>query len=79
MSEIVAAEELKLLIERIERINEEIAEKVQDRNDVFAEGKSRGYSTKMMREAIKARAKERHVLAEDEALRETYFAALGLG
>lgn len=78
MSEIIAANELMGLIERIEHINEEIAEKVEDRADVFKEGKSRGYSTKMMREVLKARAKERHILQEDEALREVYFAAVGL-
>lgn len=78
MSEIVAADELKQLIERIERLEEEKKATANDIKDVYAEGKSRGYSTKMMRELIKARAKERHILAEDEALRETYFAAMGL-
>lgn len=78
MSEIIAAKELTLLMERIERLEEEKKAIADDIADVYAEGKSRGYSTKMMRELKKARAKERHVLAEDEALREAYFAAMGL-
>lgn len=74
----VAADELRLLIERIERLNEEIKDIQGDRKEVFAEAKARGYDVKTMREVIRKRKMERQVRQEQEALYETYAVALGL-
>lgn len=73
-----AGEELRLLIERVERLNEEIKAIQDDRKDVFLEAKSRGYDVKTMRRIIAARKKDAQVRAEEEALFETYMNALGL-
>ena len=74
----VAADELRLLIERIERLEEEKKAIADDVKDVYAEAKARGYDTKTMRKVVGLRRLETHVRQEADALLETYRAALGL-
>lgn len=69
---------LRLLIERIERLNEEKKGVQDDIKDVYGEAKSVGYDTKIMRKMVKLRKQTRDVRLEEEALTETYKAALGL-
>ncbi len=78
MSDLIQAEQLKLLIERIERLEEEKKGTADDIKDVYAEAKSVGYDTKTIRQVVRLRKMERHVREEAEALLETYKAALGL-
>ena len=74
----VAADELRLLIERIERLEEEKKGIADDVRDVYAEAKARGYDTKTMRTIVRLRKLETHQRQEMDALLETYRAALGL-
>ncbi len=74
----VAADELRLLIERIERLEEEKKAIADDVKDVYAEAKARGYDTKTMRAIVRLRKMEKHARDEAEALLDTYKAALGL-
>ena len=74
----VSAEQLRLFIERIERLNEEKQGIADDIKDVFAEAKGTGYDVKTMRSIIKLRKMERDARMEQEALLDTYKAALGL-
>ena len=74
----IAADELRLLIERIERLEEEKKAIADDVKDVYAEAKSRGYDTKTIRQIVRLRKMEAHVRQEADALLETYKAALGL-
>ena len=74
----VAAEELRLLIERIERLEEGKKAIADDVKDVYLEAKSRGYDTKTMRAIIRLRKMEAHARQEADALLETYKAALGI-
>jgi uncharacterized protein (UPF0335 family) len=74
----IAADELRLLIERIERLEEEKKAIGDDVKDVYGEAKSRGYDTKTMRKIIGLRKMEKHVREEADMLLETYKAALGL-
>ncbi len=74
----VAADELRLLIERIERLEEEKKAIADDVKDVYGEAKARGYDTKTMRAVVRLRRMETHVRQEADALLETYKAALGL-
>ncbi|MGK6320858.1 DUF2312 domain-containing protein [Sphingomonas sp. DT-204] len=78
MSDVIAAEQLRLLIERIERLEEEKRGIADDIKDVYAEAKSTGFDVKTMRSIIKLRRMEKHHRDEAEALLETYKAALGL-
>lgn len=78
MSEMVAAEELRLLIERIERLEEEKKGISDDIREVYSEAKNRGYDSKIMRQIIKLRAMETHERQEWEAVLDTYISALGM-
>lgn len=78
MSDDSAAEQLRLLIERAERLIEERKGLNDDLKDVFAEAKSRGFDVPTMKWAIKERAIERQKREEQNALRETYAVQLGL-
>jgi uncharacterized protein (UPF0335 family) len=79
MTESIAADELRLLIERIERLEEEKKSFADDIRDVYSEAKSRGYDAKIMRQIVRLRKMESHDRQEMEAILDTYKAALGLG
>lgn len=74
----VSAEQLRLLIERIERLEEEKKGLNDDIKDVYSEAKSTGFDTKTMRRIIALRKMEKHHRDEAEALLETYKTALGM-
>jgi len=74
----IAADQLRLFIERIERLEEDKAAVSNDLKAVYGEAKSTGFDVKTMRSIVRLRAMENHVRQEAEALLETYKAALGL-
>jgi uncharacterized protein (UPF0335 family) len=74
----VAAEELRLLIERVERLEEERKAIAEDVRDVYSEAKARGYCAKTMRRIVRLRKMEDHDRQEAAALLDTYAAAMGL-
>lgn len=78
MSDIIAADQLRLLIERIERLEEEKKAMADDIKDVYAEAKATGFDTKTMRAIVRLRKMEKHHREEAEMMLETYKAALGL-
>ena len=78
MSDNVSAEQLRLLIERIERLEEEKKGISDDIADVYGEAKSTGFDAKTMRTIIRLRKMEKHHRDEADALLETYRAALGM-
>ena len=78
MSDNIAADQLRLLIERIERLEEEKKGISDEIKDVYLEAKSTGFDIKTMRSIVRLRKLEKHAREEAEALLETYKAALGL-
>jgi uncharacterized protein (UPF0335 family) len=74
----VAADQLRLFIERIERLEEEKKGIADDVKDVYAEAKANGYDTKTMRAIVRLRKMEKHARDEMDALLETYRNALGI-
>jgi uncharacterized protein (UPF0335 family) len=74
----IAADELRLLIERIERLEEDKKGVVDDIKDVYGEAKARGYDPKTMRTVIRLRKMENQARQEAEAMVETYMQALGM-
>jgi uncharacterized protein (UPF0335 family) len=74
----VAAEQLRLFIERIERLEEEKKGIADDVKDVYAEAKANGYDTKTMRAIVRLRKMEKHARDEMDALLDTYRTALGI-
>jgi uncharacterized protein (UPF0335 family) len=78
MSDNVAADQLRLFIERIERLEEEKKGMADDIRDVYAEAKSQGFDSKTMRAIVRLRKLEKNARQEADALLETYRAALGI-
>ena len=74
----VAADQLRQLIERIERLEEEKKGIGDDIKDVYLEAKATGYDPKIMREIIRLRKMPQHDRQEMEAILQTYLAALGM-
>lgn len=74
----VAADELRLLIERAERLEEEKKGIQDDIKDVFAEAKARGYDPKAIRKIIAIRKMKREEYQEAEAILEVYLQSLGM-
>ena len=78
MSDNVSAEQLRLFIERVERLEEEKRGMMDDIADVYNEAKSTGFDTKTMKSIVRLRRMEKHHRDEADALLETYRQALGL-
>lgn len=74
----VAADELRLLVERIERLSEERQGIADDIKDVYAEAKSRGYDVKTVRRVVARRKMDRDAAQEEDAIFATYCHALGM-
>ena len=74
----VAADELKALIERIERLEEEKSALASDIRDVYSEAKANGFDTKILRTVVGIRKKNHAERQEEEAILELYLQALGM-
>lgn len=75
---LVAGDELNLLFERIEKMEEQKKEIAEDIKDVFAEGKSRGYDVKIMKQVLRLRALDPDKRQEERYLVDAYASAIGL-
>jgi uncharacterized protein (UPF0335 family) len=74
----VTADQLRLFIERIERLEEEKKGIADDVRDVYSEAKSNGYDAKIMRQIVRLRKMNHDDRMEMEAILDTYKSALGL-
>ena len=70
---------LRLLIERVERLEEEKKGIADDIKDVYGEAKAVGYDAKIMRQIVRLRKMKPDDRAEMESILDLYKAALGLG
>ena len=75
----VAADHLKQLIERIERLEEDKAAVAEDIKEVYAEAKGEGFDTKVMRQIVRLRKMNHADRQEMEAILRLYLEALGEG
>lgn len=73
-----ADDRLRLLIERIERLEEEKKGIADDIRDVYAEAKAVGYDPKIMRQIVRLRKMKPDDRSEQDMLLETYKNALGM-
>ena len=71
-------ERLRLLIERIERLEEEKKGIADDIRDVYAEAKAVGYDPKIMRQVVRIRKMKPDDRSEQAMVLETYLNALGI-
>ena len=69
--------QLKSIIERIERLEEDKAAVTADLKEVYAEAKGTGFDVKILRKVIRYRKQDRAKLQEEEALLDLYLSAIG--
>ncbi|MGH7120764.1 MAG: DUF2312 domain-containing protein [Acetobacteraceae bacterium] len=74
----IAADRLKSLVERIERLEEERKALGADIRDVYAEAKSAGFDVPVLRQLIRLRRQEPQAIEEQETLLDLYRHALGM-
>ncbi len=74
----VAKEELKALIERIERLEQTKKDIASDIKDVYAEAKGKTYDVKAMRTIVRMRAEDPEKRADRERILDTYLPAMGM-
>jgi uncharacterized protein (UPF0335 family) len=73
-----AQEQLRSIVERIERLEEEKKTIAGDIKEVYAEAKGNGFDTKILRKVIALRKKEAAEREEEQSLTDLYFSALGM-
>lgn len=77
LSEVVAGEQLRSLIERIERLEEEKAGLMADIKEVYDEAKTHGFDSKILRQVIRLRKMEKSDRQEQETILSLYLEAVG--
>ena len=74
----VASDQLRQIVERIEKLNAESKEIAETRKEVLAEAKGQGLDATAILALVKIRAADKNKLSEQEAVLEMYKEALGL-
>jgi uncharacterized protein (UPF0335 family) len=74
----IAADRLRSLIERIERLEEERKALGSDIKDIYAEAKSAGFDVAVIRQIIRMRRREPAEVEEEQSLLDVYRQALGM-
>ena len=74
----VARDQLRTLVERIERLEDEKKSIADDIKDVYHEAKGNGFDTKALRKIVAIRKQDQNERLEQEAIIDTYMAALGM-
>ena len=74
----IAQGQLRSIVERIERLEEEKAAIAADIKEVYAEAKGNGFDTKILRKVVRLRKVDTAERQEEEALMDVYMAALGM-
>ena len=73
-----AKDQLRAIVERVEKLEEEKKAISDDIRDVFAEAKVNGFDIKALRQVVKLRKLDKNERAEQEAILDTYLVALGM-
>jgi uncharacterized protein (UPF0335 family) len=73
-----AKDQLKSIVERIERLEEEKQALADDIKEVYAEAKANGFDTKILRTVVRIRKQDSNERQEQEALLDLYLHALGM-
>jgi uncharacterized protein (UPF0335 family) len=77
MSDPVQGDELKSIVARIERLEEEKKSISEDIKEVYAEAKANGYDAKVLRKVVALRARDLNERKEEEAILDLYLQAVG--
>jgi uncharacterized protein (UPF0335 family) len=73
-----AKDQLKAIVERIERLEEEKKATSDDIRDVYAEAKGNGFDVKALRTIVRLRKQDSDERREEQEVLETYMHALGM-
>ncbi len=79
MGDNIGRDQLRGLVERIERVEESQKELAEDKKEIFAEAKSAGFDVKILRKVIARRKRDQAEVDEEQALFDVYCSALGMG
>jgi uncharacterized protein (UPF0335 family) len=74
----VAGDQLQAFIERVERLEEEIAVLNNDKKEVYVEARGNGFDVKVIRKIVAIRKMDHNERMEQEALLELYLSAIGM-
>ena len=77
MDDPVAGDQLKSIVERIERLEEEKKTIADDIKEVYAEAKGNGYDVKVLRKVVALRKRDLDERKEEEAILDLYLQAVG--
>ena len=72
-----AQTQLRTIIERIERLEEDKAGVMADLKEVYAEAKGNGFDVKTLRKVVRIRKQDRAKRQEEEAILDLYLSAIG--
>jgi uncharacterized protein (UPF0335 family) len=72
----VAGDKLRAIVERIERIEEEIKELTEGKKEIYFEAKGNGLDVKILREVIRVRKQDQKQREEQESLLDLYLQAI---
>ncbi len=72
----IAGDQLRSIVERIERIDEDIKALNEDKKEIFDEAKGNGFDVKILREVIRLRKQDQEEREERESLLEVYLHAI---
>jgi len=73
-----AKDQLRSLVERVERLEEEKTALAGDIREVYAEAKGHGFDTKIMRKVVALRKMDNSEREEQDTLLDLYMSALGM-
>lgn len=75
----VSGDQLRAIIERVERLHTEKQDIAKDISQIYQEAKGNGFDTRVIKKIVADRAKDHNDLLEFEALYDLYASALGMG
>jgi uncharacterized protein (UPF0335 family) len=72
----VAGDQLRAIVERIERIDEEIRELNEGKKEIYLEAKGNGFDVKILREVVRVRKQDQKERDEQDSLLDLYLHAI---
>ena len=72
----IAGDQLRTVVERIEKVEEEIKELTEAKKEIYQEAKGNGFDVKILREVIKVRKQDQKERSEQESLLDAYLEAI---
>lgn len=72
----IAGDKLRVIVERIERLEAEIKELAEGKKEIYFEAKGNGFDVKILREVIRLRKQDQKQREEEESLLDLYMQAI---